>query len=107
MNEKITPALNNVPETMLLTLYARALYSKKKNGVCGLDTGFRFGADSFSDISTLADGYENIFDDNIIRGLKALHPIYRLIGRMPHMKNNSQKILVFRKSRPGALRAMQ
>ncbi len=56
-----------------------------------------WGADSFEDMGDAAEGFENVEDSSILKGMEALHPGYRLIDWMPLVKRSSQKILIFRK----------
>lgn len=58
---------------------------------------FLWGADSFEDMGDVAEGFEKVEDDNILKGMEALHPAYHLIDWMPSVKKISQKILIFRK----------
>lgn len=63
------------------------------------DTGaiFKWGANSFDDLGTLADGFRKVKDDNILRGMEAIQPVYRLFDWLPMVKKVTQKILVFEK----------
>lgn len=63
------------------------------------DTGakFKWGADSFDDLGELARGFCKVKDDNILRGMEAIAPVYRLFDWLPIAKKISQKILVFEK----------
>lgn len=63
------------------------------------DTGakFKWGANTFDDLGRLADGFRKVKDDNILRGMEAIAPVYRLFDRLPIAKKITQKILVFEK----------
>lgn len=58
---------------------------------------FRWGANAFDDLGALADGFRKVRDDNILRGMEAIRPVYRLFDCLPIVKKASQKILVFEK----------
>lgn len=58
---------------------------------------FQWGANSFDDLGALADGFRKVKDDNILRGMEAIQPVYRLFDWLPIVKKAAQKILVFEK----------
>lgn len=58
---------------------------------------FVFGADYFEDLDDMTKGYRKIKDDNILRGMEVISPIYRLIALLPIAKKFTQKILIFEK----------
>lgn len=58
---------------------------------------FKWGANSFDDLGTLVDGFRKVKDDNILRGMEAIQPVYRLFDWFPIIKKATQKILVFEK----------
>lgn len=58
---------------------------------------FVFGADYFEDLGDMTKGYHKIKDDNILRGMSVISPIYRLIALLPIAKKFTQKILIFEK----------
>lgn len=105
--EKIKPELNGVAETMLLTFYARAQYSKSKKhafydakieaSVAATGAKFTWGANSFAEMESLAPGFVSVKDDNILRGMVQLYPIYRLVSWMPMIRKMAEKILIFQK----------
>lgn len=63
------------------------------------DTGakFKWGANSFDELGELADGFRKVKDDNILRGMEAIAPVYGIFSRLPIAKKITQKILVFEK----------
>lgn len=63
------------------------------------DTGakFKWGANSFDDLGPLADGFRKIKDDDILRGMEAIQPAYRLFDWLPPVKKAAEKILIFEK----------
>lgn len=63
------------------------------------DTGakFKWGANSFQDLGGLASGFRKVKDDNILRGMEAVAPVYRLFDWLPIVKRITQKILIFEK----------
>lgn len=58
---------------------------------------FTWGANSFDELGDIGDGYRKVKDDNILRGMTMINPVYGLITWLPIMKKMSQKILVFEK----------
>lgn len=56
---------------------------------------FIFGADCFEDITDIASGFRKIKDDNITRGMIALHPVLRLFEKLSFVDKISEKILIF------------
>lgn len=119
--EKIKPELNGVAETMLLTFYARAQYSKSKKHafydtkavelVECLDYDFSSASkDVAMGGGTIARTL--VFDElvrdflqkhpdavvvNILCGMVQLYPIYRLASWMPIVQKMAEKILIFQK----------
>lgn len=63
------------------------------------DTGakFKWGANSFDELGTLAKGFHRVKDDNILRGMEAITPACRLFDWLPVAKKITQKILIFEK----------
>lgn len=63
------------------------------------DTGakFKWGANSFAELGGLASGFRKVKDDNILRGMEAVAPVYRLFDWLPIVKRITQKILIFEK----------
>lgn len=63
------------------------------------DTGakFKWGANSVDELGELANGFRKVKDDNILRGMEAIVPVYRLFSWLPAAKKITQKILVFEK----------
>lgn len=119
--EKIKPELNGVAETMLLTFYARAQYSKSKKhafydikAVELVECLYYNFSNASKDVAmgggTIARTL--VFDElvrdflqkhpdavavNILRGKVQLYPIYRLASWMPIVRKMAEKILVFQK----------
>lgn len=58
---------------------------------------FVFGADCLEDLGNIVSGYHKIKDDNILRGMASLSPIYKVIASLPIAKRFTQKILIFEK----------
>lgn len=59
---------------------------------------FTWGADTFEDLGEIAKGFRKVKNDNILRGMVQLNPLYKLIVWIPLAKRISQKILVFEKN---------
>lgn len=58
---------------------------------------FVFGADYFEDLGNMMTGYHKIKDDNILRGMAVLSPVYNFFTLLPIAKKFTQKILIFEK----------
>ena len=58
---------------------------------------FTWGANSFAEMESLAPGFVSVKDDNILRGMVQLYPIYRLVSWMPMIRKMAEKILIFQK----------
>lgn len=58
---------------------------------------FSWGANKFDDLGDIAEGFKKVKDDNIVRGMLTLNPLYRLVAWMPVVKRFAEKILVFEK----------
>lgn len=58
---------------------------------------FTWGANSFAEMESLAPGFVSVKDDNILRGMVQLYPIYRLVSWMPMVRKMAEKILIFQK----------
>ncbi len=59
---------------------------------------FTWGANCFADLGDIAAGFRKVKDDNIVRGMLTLNPLYGLVAWMPIVKKFAQKILVFEKA---------
>lgn len=68
-----------------------------ERSIQGTGAKFRWGANSFEDLGALAEGFRRVKDDNILRGMEAIAPAWRLLGRLPAVKRATQKILIFEK----------
>ena len=58
---------------------------------------FTWGANCFADLGDIAAGFRKVKDDNIVRGMLTLTPLYGLVAWMPIGKKFAQKILVCEK----------
>ena len=58
---------------------------------------FTWGANTFEELGPMAKGFRKVKNDNILRGMVKLNPIYNLIVWIPLVKKITQKILVFEK----------
>ena len=83
--------------TVMLECLAKRWVNREKIEKSIENTGakFIFGADSFEDIADIADGFRKIKDDNITRGMIALHPVLKLFEKLPIVEKMAEKILVF------------
>ena len=96
MNEKVT--LSGVPETMLQTVFARAKESwgrgairdkKAEEIIDGLDYDFSLAA--------LLPGFRFVEEHSLTEGIAAFVPIYRVLDKLPAVRNISNKIIVLEK----------
>lgn len=64
------------------------------------DTGakFVFGADTFDDLGKAADGFRCVKNDDIVRDMAVIMPILKPIKKLPLLRKNAQKILIFEKA---------
>jgi len=83
--------------TVMLECLAKRWVNREKIEKSIQNTGakFIFGADSFEDIADIAGGFRKIKDDNITRGMIALHPVLKLFEKLPVVEKMTEKILVF------------
>ena len=58
---------------------------------------FLWGCNSFDELGKIAEGYIKVKDDNILRGMEAIQPSYKLLSKLPVIKKITQKILIFKK----------
>ena len=56
---------------------------------------FRWGANSFDELGGIGNGFHKVKDDNILRGMAAIQPIYHIFSKLPLAKKITQKILIF------------
>ena len=59
---------------------------------------FTWGANSFEEMADLAKGFHKVKNDNIVRGLEVVNPVYKLVTWMPFVKKIAQKIIIFSKN---------
>lgn len=83
--------------TIMLECLAKRWVNREKIEKSIQNTGakFIFGADCFEDIADIACGFRKIKDDNITRGMIALHPILKLFEKLPVVDKMTEKILIF------------
>ena len=60
---------------------------------------FRWGANSFDELGSIGKGFHKVKDDNILRGMAAIQPAYRIFGKLPLAKRITQKILIFERDK--------
>ena len=59
---------------------------------------FQWGANSFDELGDMSQGFCKVKDDNILRGMTAAQPIYRIFSKLPIAKKITQKILIFERN---------
>ena len=92
--------------TMYMTAYVcmetLCPYFVKKEGIeksiKATGATFTWGANCFDDLGDIAAGFRKVKDDNIVRGMLTLTPLYGLVAWMSIVKKFAQKILVFEKA---------
>ena len=102
MREKIK--LSGVPETMLQTIYARAKESRGRGAIHDakaeeliekLDYDFSLAdKDAAMHSGVIA---RTIVLDLLTEGMAAFSPIYKLLGKLPAVRNISNKIITLEK----------
>lgn len=70
---------------------------KIEKSIQSTGAAFTWGADSFEEMADVAEGFCKVKNDNILRGMAAVNPVYRLVTWIPAVKKISQKILIFQK----------
>ena len=60
---------------------------------------FRWGANSFDELGSIGNGFHKVKDDNILRGMAAIQPIYHIFSKPPLAKKITQKILIFERDK--------
>lgn len=58
---------------------------------------FKWGANSFDDLGEIGRGFHKVKDDNILRGMEKIQPMYRILSKLPIVKKVTQKILILEK----------
>jgi O-methyltransferase involved in polyketide biosynthesis len=58
---------------------------------------FIWGANSFDDLGDIGKGFKKVKDDNILRGMPIVSPVFKLITWMPVVKRIAERILIFEK----------
>lgn len=58
---------------------------------------FTWGANTFEELGSLAEGFRKVKNDNILRGMVKLNPLYKMVTWIPIVRKCAQKILVFEK----------
>ena len=56
---------------------------------------FRWGANSFDELGSIGNGFHKVKDDNILRGMAVIQPIYHIFSKLSLAKKITQKILIF------------
>ncbi len=70
---------------------------KIEKSIQSTGAAFTWGADSFEEMADVAEGFHKVKNDNILRGMATVNPVYRLVTWIPAVKKISQKILIFQK----------
>ena len=60
---------------------------------------FQWGANSFDELGILGTGFHKVRDDDILRGMAVVQPVYGLFAKLPVARKITQKILVFERDR--------
>lgn len=87
MNEKIT--LSGVPETMLQTLYARAKETCTRGAIRD---------EKAAALARLLPGFRLVEEHSLCEGMAAFVPVYRLLDRIPLVRNISNRIVVLERA---------
>lgn len=119
MREKIK--LSGVPETMLQILYARAKESRGrgaihdakaeeiiekldydfslagKESIDASNAKFNWGIKNGKALAELLPGFRFVEEHSLMEGMAAFAPVYKLLDRLPAVRNISNKIIVLEK----------
>ena len=80
-----------------MSAFAISSHTSSEAPVAATGAKFTWGANSFAEMKSLAPGFVSVKDDNILRGMVKLYPIYRLVSWMPIVRKMAEKILIFQK----------
>ena len=58
---------------------------------------FTWGIKSGKDLKTLAPGFTWVRDVSLVEGMKVIYPTYRLLGKIPAVRNISNKLVILEK----------
>lgn len=86
--------------TVLLECLAKKWVNKEHTEKSIQDTGakFVFGADTFDDLGSAAKGFRCVKNDDIVRGMTVIIPLFKLFRKLPYIHKIAQKILIFEKA---------
>ena len=79
MKEKVN--VTGVPETMVQTLYAK----------------FTWGVKNGTELQKIVPNFSILHEVSLVEGMKELMPVYCVIGKIPAVRNISNKIIVLKK----------
>ena len=70
---------------------------KAEKSIQGTGAKFVFGADTFDDLGSAAEGFRMISNDDIVRGMTTIMPILKPFQKIPLVHKIAEKILIFEK----------
>lgn len=111
MKEKVK--VTGVPETMIQTLYARAKETGKpdtdkamspfvvrhikEKSIEGSNAKFSWGVRNGKELQRIIPSFNYQKEVSLVEGMKVLMPIYHVLGKIPAVRNISNKIIVMEK----------
>lgn len=69
----------------------------KEKSIEATKAKFTWGIRSGKDLKALAPGFTWIGDVSLVEGMKVIYPVYRLLGRIPAVRNISNKLVLLEK----------
>lgn len=69
----------------------------KEKSIEGSQAKFSWGIKNGKELQKLLPQFENQRDVSLVEGMEQMMPVYRVIGKIPFVRNLSNKILVMRR----------
>ena len=69
----------------------------KEKSIEATTAKFTWGIQSGKDLKILAPGFTWVRDVSLVEGMKAIYPVYRLLGKIPAVRNISNKLILLEK----------
>lgn len=71
----------------------------KERSIEATKAKFTWGIQSGKDLKTLVPGFTWVRDVSLVEGMKVIYPVYRLLGKIPAVRNISNKLVFLEKVR--------
>lgn len=69
----------------------------KERSIEATKAKFTWGIQSGKDLKTLVPGFTWVRDVSLVEGMKVIYPVYRLLGKIPAVRNISNKLVFLEK----------